>query len=65
MTVLCQCTTCPYYSEGFCVKKGFVTLNASGLCSHVYDKNNQAKPNWNAPVDISEKDFPIIVEGAV
>lgn len=63
MTVVCACSGCPYCCENFCSQKGILMLNENGLCSHLYDKNNAIKPNAMNPVDRSNKDLPIIIEG--
>ena len=50
MTVICKVKDCPYRSKnGFC-RNRVLPINESGFCGHIYDRNNNIKPNWRQPI---------------
>lgn len=44
MTIVCECTACPYNRGRFC-RHRLVYINGNGVC------NRLTKPNWREPVD--------------
>lgn len=44
MTIVCDCTACPYNRGRFC-RHRLVHINVNGVCDRL------TKPNWRAPVD--------------
>lgn len=56
ITVVCKVNQCPYISKnGFC-RNRLVSINANGMCGHLYNQKGQVKPHWNQPVDEMFKD---------